>query len=168
MRMGWASRAAWDSMTPEVRMARDQKIMRTRLARNIGAPHRPSATWKAGWREVGGVRLYARSRWEANIARYLEFLKSHGQIAAWAHEPETFWFEAIRRGVRSYKPDFRVTRTDGGIYYVEVKGWMDSRSRTTLRRMKKYHPLVKIDLIDTRRYRVLHSQCRAMVSGWES
>ena len=59
---------------------------------------KPSASWKAGWREIGGQRIYARSRWEANYARYLEWLRANGSIAKWEHEPETFWFEGIKRG----------------------------------------------------------------------
>ena len=39
----------------------------------------------------------------------LEWLKKNKQIKKWEHEPETFWFEGIMRGCRSYLPDFRVT-----------------------------------------------------------
>src|SRR5690606_8292944 len=49
--------------------------------------------------------IFFRSSWEANYARYLNFLKSQGHIYKWEFEPDTFWFESIRRGVRSYLPD---------------------------------------------------------------
>jgi hypothetical protein len=34
------------------------------------------------------------------------------------------------------------------VEYREVKGYMDSKSRTKLKRMKKYHPAVTVILIE--------------------
>jgi hypothetical protein len=62
-------------------------------------------------------------------ARFLNFLQLKRQIARWLYESRTFWFETIRRGVRSYKPDFEVTMPDGSTYFIEVKGWMGHRLR---------------------------------------
>ena len=101
---------------------------------------------------IGGITFFARSTYEANIAAYFEYLKGAGEIIRWEHEPHTFWFEKIRRGTRSYLPDFRITRKDGSQYYVEVKGWMDPKSRTKLKRMAKYYPKVELQLIDHDRY----------------
>ena len=36
-----------------------------------------------GWRVIGGDRIYFKSKAEANFARYLEYLKSRGEIAWW-------------------------------------------------------------------------------------
>ena len=123
-------------------------------------------TWKAGWREVGDKRHYFRSRWEANYARYLEWLKERGDIVDWEYEPETFWFDGIKRGVRSYLPDFRVHELDGSKPLHEVKGWMDARSKTTLKRMAKYHPAERIILIREREYKAI---CRfsGLIGDWE-
>lgn len=146
------------------------KRLKTKLARygRLGNDiSRQNATWKAGWREVGGKRKYFRSRWEANYARYLEWLRSLGQLQDWEHEPKTFWFEGIRRGTRSYLPDFRVTENDGSIHYIEVKGWMDSRSKTKLKRMARYHPDVDLRLVDSGAYRTLCEQVRGIINGWE-
>lgn len=123
--------------------------------------------WMAGWREIGTKRNYYRSKWEANYGHYLEFLRVQGKIRNWEHEPKTFWFEAIRRGVRSYLPDFRVERNDGTVYYVEVKGYMDSKSKTKLKRMKKYHPEIELELVDEKRYRSLAKTAKAIVPGWD-
>jgi hypothetical protein len=123
--------------------------------------------WKAGWREIGGNKNYYRSRWEANYARYLQWLKDRGEISAWAHEPETFWFEKIKRGVRSYKPDFRVWENDGTSRLHEVKGWMDSRSKTCLSRMAKYHKDQVIVLIDGKAYRAIRAAVMPMIPDWE-
>lgn len=122
----------------------------------------------AGWREIGGKRNYYRSRWEANYARYLEWLKHHDHIQGWEHEPETFWFDQIKRGVRSYLPDFRVTEKSGRVAYYEVKGWMDPRSATKLKRMAKYHPAVTIVVIDSKEYRAVAETAKYLVEGWES
>jgi len=123
-------------------------------------------SWKAEWVRIGNKRIFARSRWEANYGRYLQFLKSNGEIIDWQHEPDTFWFEKIRRGVRSYLPDFKVTYRSG-IEYHEVKGWMDARSKTKLKRMAKYHPSVKIRLIEKDWFRAANKRFAAVIPGWE-
>lgn len=101
----------------------------------------------AAWRTIGGKRIYFRSQWEMNYARYLEFLKQKGLIIEWEHEPHTFWFEEIKRGVRSYMPDFKVYDPDGSHYWVEVKGWMDPKSVTKIKRLKKYYPNERLEVV---------------------
>ena len=88
-------------------------------------------------------------------------------IKGWEHEPETFWFEGVKRGTRSYLPDFRVTDNNGGVVYHEVKGWMDAASKTKLKRMKKYHPHIKMELIDSKRYAALSRKVKSIVPGWQ-
>jgi len=122
----------------------------------------------AAWRTIGGVRKHFRSKWEANYAHYLEWLRTLGKLLKWEHEPETFWFSGIRRGCVSYLPDFRVTQADGGVEYHEVKGFMDSRSKTKIKRMAKYHPTVKLVVIDSKAYKALRRSVGAIVPGWES
>jgi len=124
--------------------------------------------WKAGWREIGGQRVYFRSRWEANYARYLEWLRLRGQIAKWEHEPETFWFLKILRGTRSYLPDFRVTENSGIQIYHEVKGWMDDRSRVKLQRMAKYHPHIRLTVIESKTYKSIEKTMKPMLPDWEA
>lgn len=133
--------------------------------RGAGAPS--AVAWKAGWREVGDQRIYARSAWEANFSRYLEWLRSLGEIAAWRHEKVTFWFEAIKRGVRSYLPDFEVTENSGSLTFYEVKGHMDSRSKTKIKRMAKYHPSVKLVVIGRKEYGALARKVGGLIAGWE-
>jgi hypothetical protein len=74
-------------------------------------------------------------------------LKEAEKIKEWEHEPQTFWFETIKRGVRSYLPDFKVTLHDGTHYWVEVKGYMDAKSHTKLKRFAKYYPKEKLILM---------------------
>ena len=106
-----------------------------------------------GWATIGGKRNYFRSSWELNFAHYLQFLKEKGEILGWEYEPETFWFENIRRGVRSYVPDFKVTEKNDKIRYYEVKGYMDPKSKTKIKRMAKYYPEIELVVIDEDQYR---------------
>jgi hypothetical protein len=159
--------ARWAGMTEDERGAHTLRAMRARAEKGPLAVERTGVSWKGGWRVIGGVRKYYRSRWEANYARYLEWLRTHGKVAAWAHEPETFWFAGIKRGSVTYLPDFRVTLPNGSVEYHEVKGWMDARSRTKLRRMAKYHPAVRLLVIDGKAYRSLERSVGALVAEWE-
>lgn len=167
-RLRATSTAAWEKMTESEKDDRCDKISKSRVA-SLGSFNGPRSrgSWKAGWREIGGRRNYYRSRWEANYARYLEWLRQRGEISDWRHEPETFWFEAIKRGVRSYLPDFRVWENDGTSKLHEVKGWMDSRSKTTLKRMAKYHPSESIILIKEKDYNAIAKTVGRMIDGWE-
>lgn len=122
---------------------------------------------KAGRRKDLG-NMHFRSSWEANYARYLKMLATNGKILKWEFETETFWFEAVKRGVRSYLPDFKVWPADGGApYYVEVKGWMDAKSKTKINRMAKYHPGVKLIVVGEREYKALDSAYRDVIPYWE-
>lgn len=167
-RLAKTSAAHWRSLTEEQQADQIMRARKTRVAvHGSGARQIERGTWKAGWREIGGKRKFYRSRWEANYARYLEWLKARGEIAEWSHEPETFWFEKIKRGVRSYLPDFRVVENSGAVVFHEVKGWMDDRSRVCLKRMAKYHPKVKLLLIDAKQYRAIAAQVGPVIEGWE-
>lgn len=121
-------------------------------------------------RTRGGKRedlgFYVRSAWEANYARYLNWLVEQRQIKSWRYEPVTFWFEAIKRGVRSYKPDFEVVNLDDSLEYHEVKGWDYARGQTARKRMAKYHPKVKLVLIGKEEYRAI-AKWKRLIPEWE-
>jgi hypothetical protein len=115
---------------------------------------RPKNRTIKGWLDLpSGRRYFFRSGWEMNFARYLDWLLARGEIADWAYEPKTFWFEKIRRGVCSYKPDFWVKEHNGMECYYEVKGYMDQRSRTKLKRMGIYYPDVRVIVIGAEEYK---------------
>ena len=126
-----------------------------------------SNNWQPGHREIGGRRIYFRSKWEINYCRYLQWLKEQGEIKEWEYETETFWFEGIKRGVCSYKPDFKVTEKNDAVAYHEVKGYFDPRSRTKLKRMRIYHPKVKIHLIEKKFFSQNGKKLSRLVPGWE-
>lgn len=163
-----SSTAAKAALTAQERRDIAQKAKKTMVERHgSAAPMTTRGTWKAGWREIGGYRKFYRSRWESNYARYLQWLKERGEILDWKHEPETFWFDAIKRGVRSYLPDFRVWERDGSSRLHEVKGWMDARSKTTLKRMAKYHPSETIVVVREKDYNAIAKTVGPMINGWE-
>lgn len=125
-------------------------------------------------RARGGVRedigeIYFRSSWEANYARYLNKLISLGVVVSWEYEPETFWFEAIRRGTRSYRPDFRVFyKDDPKPEYIEIKGWVVAKDRTKWRRMKKYHPHIKLVVVGQKEYEKIKREWSSSIRNWET
>ncbi len=125
---------------------------------------------KAGWRVIGKQRIYARSMWEANFARYLEWLRcrANGEIKKWKHEPKTFWFKGIKRGVCSYLPDFQTVNRDGEVIYYEVKGYMDRKSKTKIKRMLKYFPEVYLKVIDHTWFNAFNGLYGGIIEGWEA
>jgi hypothetical protein len=143
-------------------------MLKTKAKNGTMATNKANRSWKSAWREIGGRKIFARSRWEANYARYLQWLKENLKITEWEHEPETFWFEKIKRGVRSYLPDFKVTLLSGSIEFHEVKGWMDSRSKTKIKRLKKYHPTIILIIRDTNWYKENRRQLSAIIKDWET
>lgn len=152
-----------NEITQQKRSDTASKNMINRLK---NGPNNVYSRAKRGYRDDLG-KFFFRSRWEANYARYLNLLKNNGQIAGWDFEPDTFWFEKIKRGVRSYMPDFKITKNDGSVEYHEIKGWMDPKSVTKLKRMAKYHPDVVVVLIDSKAYREIEKSAKPLIPEWE-
>jgi hypothetical protein len=165
--LGKKSREAWIHMSDEKKDVRLAKNVATRIKNGTIPSGRPNASWKAGWREIGGIEKYYRSRWEANFARYLEWLRGLGEIKSWEHESKTFWFEKIRRGCVSYLPDFHIIEKSGTETYYEVKGWMDDRSATKIKRMALYYPEIQLIVVGRKEYREIEEKVAGLIDGWE-
>lgn len=73
-----------------------------------------------------------RSSWENNFLVYL----NHKKIK-WEYEPRVFVFEDYLRGARSYLPDVYLPEEDK---WIEVKGRLQSISKTKTRKFKKFYP----------------------------
>lgn len=128
-------------------------------------PQSSSRRGRGGKRDdLGG--MYFRSSWEANYARYLNWLISIGEIFKWEYEPDTYEFP-VKRGSRFYTPDFKVFNNDNSVDYHEIKGYMDPRSATKLKRMAKYYPEIKVILISKDEYYSIQSVVSSIVPGWE-
>lgn len=160
-------------VTPEQVEARVEKMMATRIARyGSGNPHWANRTDNAYSRTRSGKRedlggKFFRSSWEANYARYLNWLIQHGEIQSWEFECKTFLFEGQTRGVISYTPDFRVVTANGEVEWHEVKGWMDDKSKARLKKMAKFFPDEKLVLIDSKVYRGIERSVSRIIPNWE-
>ena len=117
--------------------------------------------------DLGGQ--YFRSRWEANYARFLNWLRdTTGEVVSWEFEAEIFEFTKIKKGVRFYTPDFKIQMANGTVEYHEVKGWRYPKGETALKRMAKYYPKIKIVVIDEEWFKAVNRQgLPAMIEGWE-
>jgi len=124
------------------------------------------ATWQQAWKEVGGKRIFFRSRWEYRYCLYLQYLKEQGQIVDWQYEPLTFWFEGIRRGTNNYKPDFLVIHSNQAEEFVEVKGYETAKDRTKYKRMAKYHPTVRLRVVNKEFFTKNGKMLRAVLRDW--
>lgn len=86
---------------------------------------------KTGMRLDLGSNTTYRSGWEADFARILTVHRIPFQF-----EPTTYTFP-IKRGTKTYTPDFYLPNTDE---FIEIKGWFDDKSRIKLKRWSKYYP----------------------------
>ncbi len=118
---------------------------------------------KQFWAIIGNKEpIYFRSSWEYYYAIFLEKLQQEGKIRHWFHEPKVFWFNDIKRGVRSYLPDFCIVHLNGTEEWSEVKGFKDAKSMTKMKRMAKYYPEVKIRLVDGDWFKQNLKACKAL------
>lgn len=148
------------NMTDEEKKRISDKQRRTRMARK---PY--SSTEKTHSRGRGGKRddigKYFRSSWEANTARVMSF-----ENIRWEFEPKRFIFPDDGSGVLSYCPDFYLASCD---MWVEVKGWMDEKSVTRLKKFEKYYPdeSRKLVIIGEQEYRKMESIYSPQIPLWE-
>lgn len=143
---------------------RHSNLLAGRMPKNtmFGANNYPNI--QRGDYENSKGSMYFRSKWEANYALYLDWLVKQKQIKEWEYEKDVFIFTEIQFGTRSYRPDFKVFTNDGKFEYHEVKGYMDSKSKTKLKRMAKYYPEAKLILIDSIYYRDLAKKIGKMLN----
>jgi len=120
-----------------------------------------------GWHEVGEKRCYFKSKWEHRYALYLDWLVEMGSIADWAYEPKTFWFEGVKCGCVSYKPDFYVIEWNREKnYWVEVKGYMDPKSATKIKRFRKYFPDERLLVVDKKWFSKNTPKLKGIIKDW--
>lgn len=112
-----------------------------------------------GYRE--DLSHYFRSAWEANIARILNYYS-----ILWEYECRRFDFEEEESEVLSYQPDFYLPQYD---IWIEVKGWMDDKSKKRLELFEMYYPceFKKLLLIDSQHYLYADKIYRPVIDLWE-
>lgn len=119
------------------------------------------------WATIDGQRHYFKSKWERNFARYLALMRRAGKILTWDYEPREFWFDGIKRGCVSYKPDFRVVEPgEEKVTWYEVKGYYDAKSLTKIKRFRKYYPDEKLVLID-KDWFARNKSLKRIITAWE-
>ncbi len=163
------SKAMWDDPSskinaPELAQIRSDNTLRLIAA---GKMRNGFTRCKGGVREdIGPMRF--RSAWEANYARVLKAMVARGEIVGWEYECKLFVFERIKRGMRAYLPDFKVTYPDGHHEWHEVKGWMDPGSVERLKRMAEFFPQERVVVVGEDWFRAAHrSGLAASIPGWE-
>lgn len=165
-----ASKERWTSKTPLEREIQRVKRNVTMLEKygttNVMLNQsNPYSRTKSGKR-ADLDNMFFRSAWEANYARYLNFLKQQGEIEAWEYEPKTFVFEGETRGGITYLPDFKVVYRDGSHEWHEVKGWMDAKSKSKLKKMARFYPNEIVIVIGADEYRAI-AKWSGLIEGWE-
>lgn len=158
--MSKSRKALWADMSDDERNNLIANMKSGRIQH--GAYHSSSNTYS---RCHGGFRkdlgCYFRSSWEANVARILTFLELE-----WTYEPQRFVFQDSVDGIMSYCPDFHLGEID---VWIEVKGWMDERSKIRLQKFEKEYPseFSKLLLIDEDIYKNLVSLFSDLISELE-
>jgi hypothetical protein len=119
-----------------------------------------------GWVTIADKTYYFKSKWEYQYAMYLDLMKRNNHIVDWFYEPHTFYFEGIKRGTTNYKPDFKVIFPSGNEEWFEVKGYMDSKSATKIKRMAKYFPEIKLRVIDKTWFSSSSKILKKIIKNW--
>lgn len=101
---------------------------------------------------IDGKDYTFKSTWEVEIAKRLQILLDNGTICWWGYESKHFDFQDMKRGIRSYCPDFEVELIDKTHLYIEVKGWKIPKSMKRIEMFKERYPKVKFYLIDEKEY----------------
>jgi hypothetical protein len=125
--------------------------------RRVGGRYVAAAKGEKRPRGPGGEKM--RSGWEVNFACLLRYLK-----IPYAYEPRKFVFHAILSGTRVMTPDFYLPQSR---QYVEVKGYMDRRSRTAIARFRKYYPRLTLVVVDAPFFRrICAMRLCVVIPGW--
>lgn len=126
----WNSNVSSAERKMIVNKSKKTKIMRWTYFNTFRSENCYSRT--KSWKRKDIDNKFFRSWTEANFARYLNFIKLPFEF-----ETKEFSFEKIKKWSRFYICDFYIPSKD--IYY-EVKWWLDPKSITKFKRMKKYYP----------------------------
>lgn len=120
-----------------------------------GRPTSPKASkGKGGIRKDISGEIYFYSRWEANYARLLNYLK-----VKWEYAPKTFDL-----GTQNYTPDFYLPESN---LYIEVKNFMWKYSKIRDDKFRKLYPNIKLQLLLKEDYLKLQNKYAKFIKNWE-
>ena len=106
-----------------------------------------------------------KSNWEFNIVLYLEYLKAFNLIDKWSYESKRFTFDINDFGIRSYTPDFFISK-NGVNRIIELKGWFDEKSKNKQILMNRFYPNVEIELWDEDMYHFIEREYKHKINLW--
>jgi len=106
----------------------DARILEDETKKTTSTKGNAYKNTKSGYRPDLGLNL--RSNWEANFARILNAYKINFDF-----EPVVFPFP-IKKGTKAYTPDFYIEKS---AEWVELKGYLDDKSKIKLKRFKRYY-----------------------------
>lgn len=101
---------------------------------------------------------FVRSRWEANIARILNFEKIQ-----YSFEKKSFPLKLSDGTILHYLPDFELHNR-----FIEVKGWWSPRALLKKKLMEEQYPDIKIEYISSSEYYSLEKYYSKIIDEWES
>jgi len=94
------------------------------------------------------LSIFFRSTMEANVARWLNEIYGRDN---WTYEGEWLLLGVDTKGTeRNYLPDFKVKDEDNSFFYVEVKGYFDSKDKKKMKMFFKKYPDQKILFISSK------------------
>jgi len=150
------------NMSKEEKSIRARKSLETKIKNNIitSTSENSYSRTKSGKRKDLNNQFF-RSSWESNIARLLNY-----NYIEWKYEFKRFYFDESVNGVASYQPDFYLPEFDK---WIEVKGWMDEKSKIRLQLFKDQYPeeFSKLILIDEDFYNELRDEISPFIDNWE-
>lgn len=106
----------------------DEEILEAEQKKQVASKGNAYKNTRSGYRKDLGLNL--RSNWEANFARILTAYQIKFDF-----EPTTFSFP-VKRGTKGYIPDFYIQNSSE---WVEIKGYLDDKSKIKLKRFKRYY-----------------------------
>lgn len=152
-KLSLASRSSWSDPNSKVNSAEFRQRMSDNLhERKMNGSIRTYSNKGDYPVEIGGNDYVFKSSWEVEVAKRLHELCLDGFILDWSYESRHFNFDDMKRGTRSYCPDFEVKRLDGSVFYIEVKGWKMERSMKRIRMFQERYPDVELYIIDEKEY----------------
>jgi len=108
------------------------------------------------------LQIYFKSKMEANVFRWLKTLK-YDQVE---YEPELFYFEKNKFGIKGYIPDFKVSYGKK-FHYIEVKGFFEKSDYQKAWLVRRDYSWIKIYFITAKEYALIKKYYSKQIRNWE-